>query len=53
MPLPGRDVTYPGGELGDLYKTILEQDEVSIDYEHSSRISKYISSLVLAPAEKH
>ena len=53
MPLPGRDVTYPGGELGDLYKTILEQDEVSIDYEQSSRISKYISLLVLASAEKH
>lgn len=26
MPLPGRDVAYPGGELGDMYKKFLETD---------------------------
>jgi tRNA pseudouridine13 synthase len=26
MPLPGTDVAYPGGELGELYKEFLRQD---------------------------
>jgi tRNA pseudouridine13 synthase len=26
MPLPGTDVAYPGGELGELYKEFLKLD---------------------------
>lgn len=26
MPLPGTDVAYPGGELGELYKEFLRRD---------------------------
>ena len=32
MPLPGTDVDYPGGELGELYRKYLKLDGLDPDY---------------------
>jgi tRNA pseudouridine13 synthase len=31
MPLPGTDVDYPGGELGELYRSFLRLDGLNPD----------------------
>ena len=31
MPLPGKDVAYPDGELGELYREFLRQDGLDPD----------------------
>ena len=31
MPLPGRDVEYPGGPLGERYREFLKRDELDPD----------------------
>jgi tRNA pseudouridine13 synthase len=31
MPLPGKDVDYPGGKLGEMYKAFLRMDGLDPD----------------------
>lgn len=39
MPLPGTDVAYPGGELGDRYKEFLKMDGLDADnFERKQRL---------------
>jgi tRNA pseudouridine13 synthase len=39
MPLPGRDVSFPGGQLGERYKEFLRAD--GLDPENFERKQKY------------
>ena len=41
MPLPGRDVSFPGSRLGERYKEFLKAD--GLDPEHFERKQKYVS----------
>lgn len=31
MPLPGKDVAFPGGSLGDMYREFLVKDDLDPD----------------------
>lgn len=37
MPLPGRDVEYPGGQLGERYKEFLKADGLDPDNLHHAQ----------------
>ncbi|KAH7107274.1 tRNA pseudouridine synthase D [Auriculariales sp. MPI-PUGE-AT-0066] len=43
MPLPGKDMIYPGGVLGELYQTILQADGLGEEQLH--RVNKEYSLL--------
>ena len=42
MPLPGRDVSFPGGPLGERYRQFLVAD--GLDPDNFSRKQKYARS---------
>ena len=42
LPLPGYSVTYPGGELGDMYRRMMAAD--GLDADDMFRSQKYVSS---------
>lgn len=43
MPLPGRDVSFPGSNLGERYKEFLRAD--GLDPENFERKQKYVLQL--------
>jgi tRNA pseudouridine13 synthase len=43
MPLPGHDVAYPGGELGEMYREFLKMD--GLDPDNWVRKQKWVISL--------
>lgn len=48
MPLPGRDVSFPGGVLGERYKEFLIKD--GLDPENFERKQRCVSRRLLNPA---
>jgi tRNA pseudouridine13 synthase len=50
MPLPGKDVDYPGGDLGEKYREYLRMD--GLDPDHLERKQKSVSTPEYPPSAK-